>query len=161
MLLCLALAGCGDAEAPASSVAVNKPAAAPGAPDPTANMAMAVTPGQGSGAVDLKFRVLSRPVPNEPLDIDLALIPREASQSLRLIVQNTDGLRIVSGQELPAVKGAVPGVALMHRLTLRPTSDGVYTVSAVALIDSATASITRTFSIPLIVGTGVGSATAQ
>lgn len=52
-------------------------------------------------------------------------------------------------------KGAEPGVPLTHRLTLVPARDGVFSISAVALIDTDRSSVTRTFAIPVIVGEGV------
>jgi hypothetical protein len=151
---CLAV-GCGEKAPDAPAAPADAPSKRASGPDPTAGMVAAVTPGQSGRVADLKFRIGSRPVPGQPVEIELALIPRATTTSVRLIVQGADGLQIRSGQELPTVRGAAPGVPLMHRLTLVPTRDGIFSVAAVALVDTESSSITRTFAIPLIVGEGV------
>ncbi len=137
--------------APASATAAQAPRKTPLSPD----MVSAVSGSKGSVAVDLKFALLSRPEPGRPLDIDLAVIPTDAAATIRVIIQNTDGITITGGQEVTIQKGAEPGVPLTHRLTLVPARDGVFSISAVALIDTDRSSVTRTFAIPVIVGEGV------
>ncbi len=136
---------------PAAAPAAAAPRKAPLSPD----MVSAVSGSKGSAAVDLKFALGSRPEPGRPLDIEMAVIPADASATIRLIVQNSDGLAITAGQEMTIPKGAEPGTALMHRVTIVPARDGVFSLSAVALIDTDKSSLTRTFAIPIIVGEGV------
>lgn len=137
--------------APASTSTTQAPRKAPMSPD----MVSAVSGSKGSVAVDLKFALLSRPEPGRPLDIDLAIIPTDAAATIRVIVQNTDGISITGGQEVTIPKGAEPGVPFNHRVTIVPARDGVFSLSAVALIDTDRSSVTRTFAIPVIVGEGV------
>jgi len=126
---------------------------------PSANlpphMVSAVSGGKSSSSVDLKIALATRPEPGRPLDIDLAVIPREPEATVRLIVQNTDGIAITGGQEVTIPKGAEPGVPVTHRVTVLPARDGIFSLSAVALVDSDKSSVTRTFAIPIIVGEGV------
>lgn len=119
------------------------------------DMVSAVTGSKSEAAVDLKFALQSRPEPGRPLDIDLAVIPLDASARIRVIVQNTDGLEITQGQEMAVPEGAEAGVPLIHRLTVVPARDGVFSLSAVALVDTDKSSMTRTFAIPIIVGEGI------
>ncbi len=141
-----------DAAAPAAAPASAKaPRQAPLSPD----MVSAVSGSKSDAAVDLKFALLSRPEPGRALDIDLAVIPLDRSATIRVIVQNTDGLTITAGQEMTVPRDAEAGVPLIHRVTIVPARDGVFSLSAVALVDTDKSSVTRTFAIPIIVGEGV------
>lgn len=119
------------------------------------DMVSAVSGSKASSAVDLKFLLRSRPEPGRPLDIDLAVIPKDSQANIRLIVQNTDGFEITAGQQVSIPKGVEQGVAVVHRLTVVPARDGVFSLSAVALVDTDKTSVTRTFAIPVIVGEGI------
>ncbi|MGD9597397.1 MAG: hypothetical protein AB7G76_03380 [Steroidobacteraceae bacterium] len=136
------------APTPATSTAPRK---APLSPD----MVSAVSGSKSAAAVDLKFALTSRPEPGRALDIDLAVIPLDRSATIRVIVQNTDGLTITAGQEMRVPPGAEAGVPLIHRVTIVPARDGIFSLSAVALVDTDKSSVTRTFAIPIIVGEGV------
>jgi hypothetical protein len=154
LLAVACVAGCDRApETRSESAPAAKAPAAPTALPP--HMVSAVSGGKGNSSVDLKFALTSRPEPGRPLDIDLAVIPREADVTVRVIVQNTDGIAITAGQEVKIPKGAEPGVPVTHRLTVLPARDGIFSLSAVALVDSDKSSVTRTFAIPIIVGEGI------
>lgn len=154
LLAIACIAGCDRTPETATEAAPAARTSAPAAALPP-HMVSAVTGGKGNSSVDLKFALASRPEPGRPLDIDLAVIPREPDVAVRVIVQNTDGIAITAGQEVKIPKGAEPGVPVTHRLTVVPARDGIFSLSAVALVDSDKASVTRTFAIPIIVGEGV------
>jgi len=61
------------------------------------------------------------------------------------------------GDKTPQIEHPQVGVAITHTVTIIPRRDGVFYVSAVVLADSATESVTRAFSIPVIAGTGVSA----
>lgn len=151
-LLLVAVTGCGSEPAPEAQPAVAKPASKP---DAAADMVSGVTAGKGDSQVDLKFAIGARPEPGVPLVIEVALTPRAPSNQLRLIFQAADGIDIREGQDMPVIQNAAPGTPVAHRVTVVPLRDGIFSLSAVALFDSDTASITRTFVIPIIVGQGV------
>ena len=140
-----------EAATPAAPASASTPRKAALPPD----MVSAVSGSKGNAAVDLKFALASRPEPGRPLDIELAVIPSDAAATIRVIVQNADGLAITAGQEMSIPRGAEPGVPLMHRVTVVPERDGIFSLSAVALVDTDRSSLTRTFAIPIIVGEGI------
>lgn len=153
-LLALGMLGACDRapEAPARAPATK---AQPQKSPLSSDMVSAVTGSKSAAAVDLKFALLSRPEPGRPLEIDLAVIPLDAAATIRVIVQNTDGIEITRGQEMVVPAGAEAGVPVIHRLTVVPARDGIFSLSAVALVDTDKSSVTRTFAIPVIVGEGV------
>ncbi|HNR23637.1 MAG TPA: hypothetical protein PKL49_11515 [Steroidobacteraceae bacterium] len=154
LLAVACVAGCDSAPENSTESAPAARASAP-APALPPHMVSAVAGGKGNSSVDLKFALVSRPEPGRPLAIDLAVIPREADVTVRVIVQNTDGIAITAGQEVTIPKGAEPGEPVIHRLTVLPARDGIFSLSAVALVDSDKTSVTRTFAIPIIVGEGI------
>ena len=48
-----------------------------------------------------------------------------------------------------------------HTLRILPKRDGIFVVSAVVSVDTASESLSRTFSIPLIAGQGLGEFAAK
>ncbi|MGE0581047.1 MAG: hypothetical protein AB7P31_02745 [Steroidobacteraceae bacterium] len=151
VLACLGACNRSPEPATTSAPAASAPRKAPLSPD----MVSAVSGSKGGSAVDLKFALASRPEPGRPLDIDIALVPSDAAATIRVIVQNIDGIAITAGQEVTIPRGSEPGVPIVHRVTVVPERDGIFSLSAVALIDTDRTSLTRTFAIPIIVGQGV------
>lgn len=151
-LLLVVLLGCESEPVPQAAPAATT---AGQSQDAAADMVTGVTAGKGNSMVELKFAIGARPEPGVPLVIDIALTPTEKSNQLRLIFQATDGLEISEGQDTASIQNANPGVPIAHKVKVVPLRDGIFALSAVALFDSDTASITRTFVIPIIVGQGV------
>ncbi len=150
-VVCLGACDRSPEGAPATAPGASAPRKAPVSPD----LVSAVSGSRGAAAVDLKFALASRPEPGRAFDIELVVIPRDPAATIRVIVQNTDGLSITAGQEMTIPKGAEAGVAVAHRVSIVPARDGIFSLSAVALIDTEKSSVTRTFAIPVIVGEGV------
>jgi hypothetical protein len=156
-VLLAALSGCGKTEhadsapAPARHVAKKPQDAAALA---LANMVSAVGNGKPYGDIELKFDLRAHPVVGEPADIDLALIPTQDLDRVSAVFQAVDGLEVTKGAKAPEVLHPPAGVPITHTLTVVPHRDGVFYVSAVVLADAASETVTRNFSIPLIVGAG-------
>jgi hypothetical protein len=120
-------------------------------------MVSAVGAGKSDAGVDLKFDLRGAPEVGEPVDIDVALIPRNELNQVYATFQATEGLEITKGDKTAQIEHPQVGVAITHTVTIIPRRDGVFYVSAVVLADSATESITRAFSIPVIAGTGISA----
>jgi len=118
-------------------------------------MVAAVGAKPGSGLVDLRFSIAKRPQVNEPVDIELALTPSVELEHLFARFQVADGLQLVSGGETDHVEHSPAGIAVGHKLTVIPKTDGIFYVTAVVLADSDKESIARNFNIPIIAGQGL------
>jgi hypothetical protein len=119
--------------------------------DPTAKMARAVTAGKSSAPVELKYDVLVKPQPGEPIEIDLALIPGADVDSLSVAVTATPGLEIVSTPTAsfgPLKAGEVAN----HKITARAAKVDVVYITVTATLTAVGTSQARSFAIPLIVG---------
>jgi hypothetical protein len=160
LALALLVAGCGGGDEAGAGAA--QPASGAGGNAGTAkprtaadDMVAAASPSRAANNVELKFAIAKRPATGQPLEIDLQILPKVANTSLRVMVQNTDGVTVQSGAEFERMNGAEPNVPLTHRVIVLPERDGIFAISAITLIDTKDVSLTRVFAIPIIVGEGV------
>jgi hypothetical protein len=121
-------------------------------------MVAAVSSSKTPGNVELRFTIPERPQIGQRTQIELSLIPTVELERLVARFQVPDGLELVSGSETPRVDRPAPGAEISHTLVVVPKSDGIFNITAVVLTDSATESVSRTFSIPLIAGAGLPEA---
>jgi hypothetical protein len=121
-------------------------------------MVSAVAAGKPSGDIELKFDLRERPVVGEPVDIDLAIITARDLERVYANFQAGDGLQLTQGAKTPEIAHPAAGVPITHTLTVVPQREGVFYVSAVVLADSASQSVTRSFSIPLIAAPAASAA---
>ena len=163
-LLCAAvvLCGCSSGESPGAPAGSARPApAAPRKPQPAAglvspDMVGAAATGSGSAAVQVKFELKGRPAVAQPLDIDLAIVPSTGSfDRISGRVEVGEGLELAAGREIPPTDRPVQGVPILHSIRVLPKKDGIFTVNAVLSLESATQTSSQTFSIPVIVGSGL------
>jgi hypothetical protein len=156
ILLSSLLLGCGEA---GTTRVKSEPVASAAAADRTETMVSAVSSGKPGAAVDLKFDLGKRPRVGEPLDVAVAVTTRAADiDELRVVFQSTEGVEVVGGAQLGPVAKPADGQTFSHTVRVLPKQDGVYYISAVALVEAAASgvsSIARTFAIPIIVGDSV------
>ena len=166
--LLLALHGCGSSKdsteaggKKSASNASRKHVIEPGNLPP-ADMVAAVSAGKGGPPVGLKFELRASPQAGQPLDLDFAVLPDAQSiERINAKFQGSDGLDVVDGGDLAAVDKPAQGSVIRHVVRVLPKQDGIYTITAAISVDLASDSITRTFTIPIIVGEGLPELTAN
>jgi hypothetical protein len=125
-------------------------------------MVAAVSTARSGPPVELKFELRQAPQPNQPLDVDVAVLTDVPGIThLRARFQGGAGIDIVEGADLDPVEKPPVNSVIRHVLQVLPKQDGVYALSAVLSVDTETDSLTRAYSIPIIVGTGVVQAAAN
>ncbi len=167
LMVAFGLAGCGSSSDSASKAeAKNKKAHTHVAIDPsnraTADMVEGVTLAKGGLPVELKYELREAPQAGQPLDVDIAVLPG-ATPINRIYAkfQGGQGLDLVEGGELAGVDKPPSGTPIRHVVRVLPKADGIYTVSATVAVDTANDSMTRTYTIPVIVGDGLPDDTAK
>jgi hypothetical protein len=131
-----------------------------GAVDPTqrppGDMVSAVSAGKGGPPVELKYELRGAPEAGKPMDVDIAVLP-DAPAIARLYgrFQGSDGIELVDGSELAAIEKPAQGSVIRHVIRVVPKEDGIFTVNAAVSVELADDSVTRTFTIPVIVGAGL------
>jgi len=151
------LCGCGSKQA-ATTAAPAATAHRPASPAQTLarNMVSAVPASKPTALpMQVRFALRARPAVAQPLDIGLSLVPTAAIDRISGKVVTDDGLELVEGGEIAAADRPAEGVPIEHTVKLLPRRDGVFTVNAVLTVGSGTQTSTETFSMPVIVGTGV------
>lgn len=160
LLVVLPLAACGDS-APEKSADAKTATTAPKKAKLNDNMVAAVSAGKSSTVVGVYFALGNAPTIGTALPIDVAIVPHQDFTSLqaRFYTQG-DGLTLVSGDLLPPSTNARSETPLDHKMVLMPRKEGVYMVSVNLETEGTEGSVSRIFSIPVIVAPAVTAAPA-
>jgi len=162
------LVGCGSSSGSGhdSAAAKAKKAHSQVSTDPAerspADMVAGVSAAKAGPPIALKFELREPPQAGQLLDVDVAIV--SDSPGINRVYgrfQGGEGLEVVDGGELPPVAKPAQGSVIRHVLRVLPKQDGIFTVSATVAVDVADDSITRTYSIPVIVGDGLPDETAK
>jgi hypothetical protein len=153
------LAACGRGEERVAKAPAPSKAAANGAtvtPAPAESpedkhMANAVVTGKTTAPVDLKYDVLAKPDVGQPFEIELALLPRLAADTLEVEVTGIPGLTIVSGGAAK-FDGVTSGGRHVVKVLARADAAGIYYANVVVRMATKVQTEVRTFSVPVAVG---------
>jgi hypothetical protein len=150
----LGLIACGQsAEPPAGKAApatpkTTRPVGAPLERDTVraVNAAHSTTP------IDLRFELQDKPMVNTASGISLAVIPDAKSviSHIRLSFQTVDGLDLADTGPV-SIDRPEPGVALTQNVGVVPRRAGVLYLTVTALIDDDNGSLSRSYTIPIVV----------
>jgi hypothetical protein len=153
--LAAVLAACGGSGKPAASQVAGpaKPAVTATPTDPDdADMVSAVSGANSATPLALKFRIAAQPRNGESVHVQLAVVPDPAVDidALNIAMQVSDGLKLESP---PQAKYTDPARGQTQHLeaVIHATKAGVLSLYVTILVDTADASLTRNYTIPLIV----------
>jgi hypothetical protein len=120
------------------------------------HMVAAVSASKSSLIIGVHFALGAQPVVGKPLPVDIAVLPHQPFTAVSAQFDGPEGLAVTGGKVMPAQPAMEPGKVLTHKLTLEPSREGVFMVTAAVDTDSENGMITRIYSIPVIVtGSGV------
>ena len=120
--------------------------------DPTAKMARAVGNGKPGAAVDIKYDFRAKPEVGKPVDVKLAFIANPGVESITATITDMEGITVAGGLN-PQFNNAQAGQPYEHTFSLLANKPGVYYIAVEVTTQIGGASSSRTFSIPLSVGT--------
>jgi hypothetical protein len=149
----LLLAGCDD-RAPAEEAAPAKPPSKvtnPVTPLPP-EMVAAVASTRNNTVVSVHFALKGTPTVGKPLPVDIAIVPHVPVLALTVHFEARDGLALATGNVLERLADPRPEAAIKHQLILLPAKEGVFMVAAIVETERSDGSVSRVFSIPVIVG---------
>lgn len=149
----LALAACGSEPEPDSAAATaSKPGAqAPAPDDPMARMARAVGSGKPGAAVQIRYDFSAKPAIGTPTQLQIAFIPNAGVDAMEVAVNGMDGVTL-AGPLMASFADVEPSKPYMHTVSVLPDRAGVFYLSVVATTQIGNQSLSRTFSIPFVVG---------
>jgi hypothetical protein len=164
------ISGCGSGDKPAAASSTTS-TQAPKTPKKTAgkpgelalpDMVSAVGATKAGPPVELKFALATRPEVGQPMDLEIAVIPRAPiPESIWASFQVADGLEIVDGSQLERVDNVVENTPIRHVVKVIPKRDGIFALTVAVSFVQANQEWTRTFSIPVIAGEGLPEQVAK
>jgi hypothetical protein len=160
VLLLAALSGCvsvscGDsAPAPAGP---GNPKTSARKPSVVDNMVAAVSAGKSATAVGVHFLLGNAPSVGKALPVDVVVLPHVDFTSLRARIESQSGLTLISGDGIAPMSGVVAEKAIAHKVVLMPQSEGVYMITVNLETEGSEGTVSRIFSIPVIVTPSSGT----
>jgi hypothetical protein len=154
------VSACGSEDAsPQAAAQTAKPAepapkrvaAKPAVVDPTEKMAHAVGNGKPGAAVEIRYEFQSKPEVGKPTQIEIAFIPNAGTDALNATFTGMDGIT-VAGQLSAHFDKLEQGKPYKHSISLLPEAAGVYYITVSVETQISGSSLSRTFSIPFVVG---------
>jgi hypothetical protein len=142
----------GSTDGPGTAIAAKN-----GVPNGPTDLVAAVSNG-GDSPVGLKFQLGQRPVSGQPLVITLQLVANQALEHLEARFLPDDDLTLTQGGDFDAQGHLDAGEAVDHAVTVIPAHDGVHTVLATLTTGVAAEAVSRSFVIPIVVGSTVAAA---
>ena len=155
-----ALAACDDAppeqRQPASAA---KPVPPPTVARVANDMVAAVSAGKTATAVGVHFALGKVPAVGEALPIEIAIVPHRKFAALEAHFTAPDGLNLTVGETFGPRTDVDAEKSIQHQLVLLPTREGVFMMTASVNTDGEEGSLTRIFSIPVIVSPAQAAST--
>jgi hypothetical protein len=155
------LGGCGSGSS--SSAADKAKAAARRVIKPADNLVTALGIAKSTGVpVQVRFDLRERPEVGQPVDVDLVIVPKSAAVD-RIVgkVEADEGLELLEGAQIAASERPAEGAEIHHPLKVRAKRDGIFTFSALLTVDAGGQTLTESFAMPLIAGTGMSDQPAK
>lgn len=156
------LSACGDPPEkeqgntpPASKVPATKTASI------SKDMVAAVSSGKTSSAISVHFALRATPTVNTALPVDVAIVPHRDFSSLVVRFDTQEGLATTTGNSFGPKTDVKSEEPLTHQLVLLPTREGMFMVTSSVETESAEGSVSRIFSIPVIVAAAGAPAPAE
>ena len=166
LMLALVLCACSHKEAtesaagtPAAARAAAARARASGAGALARALVGAVTqtkPGTAPLPVQVKFALRARPELNQPVAIDVQLIPTASNlDRISARVDAEEGLELVGTTELPPAERPLENTPIDRSVEVLAKQNGIFTVTATVAVDMGGQVSTQLYQFPVIAGSGL------
>jgi hypothetical protein len=147
----LALAACGSESEPEATAKAPQHTQPAEREDPTAHMARAVGNGKPGAAVEIRYDFGSKPTVGAPTELQIAFIPHAGVDSMDINISGMEGVT-VSGPLTASFTEVEPQKPYMHTLSVLPDRGGVFYLAVVVTTQIGDQNLSRTFSVPFVVG---------
>jgi len=152
LLACAFAAACDDApepqkttQGPAATAPATKEAQLPG------NMVAAVSAGKSASMIGLHFALEDVPSVGKPLPVAIAIVPHRQFASIRALFEAPEAIALATGKQFEPKTNVKADTVLPHKIILQPIQEGVFLVTAAVETEGDEGTVTRIYSIPVIV----------
>jgi hypothetical protein len=157
LALLAALAGCGGDDAPARAKTTKpaetaEPAVDPAVAEATQRTTGALTIGRATAPVELRFALGSAPRVGQPVAVELALVTQVPVPTMNVDVTAEPEVRIVEPTASVQLEKVQAGTLQTVKVQAVPTRAGTSTVTVAVHLHQPTGSESRTFQLPIVVG---------
>ena len=155
------LAACdGSPEQTDTQVSPTPQSGAPKSAGLAPDMVAAVSGGNTATVLGVHFALRAAPTVNQALPIDIVIVPHRDFTALQAHFETRDGLTLTAGNVLAPQGDAPAEKRLTHQLVLLAAREGVFMVTVVVETEGADGTVTRIFSIPVIVAPSAAAGAA-
>jgi hypothetical protein len=153
LLACALAAGCDDAPAPKAAPTQGGASAKPASKEAQlpANMVAAVSAGKSAAMISVHFALVAVPTVGKPLPVDIAIVPHRPFTSVRAFFEAPDAVIMATGDVFAPQTDVKAETVIAHKVLLQPTQEGVFLVTAAVETEGEDGTVTRIYSIPVIV----------
>lgn len=145
----IAPAACGSRPDPAAQAPQGAKVAAP--EDPLGRFARAVGSGKPGAAVEIRYDFSGKPAVGSPVEVQIAFIPHAGVDAMEIVINGMEGVTLTGAQSASFTE-VEPQKPYVHTLTVQPDRSGVFYLSVVVTTQIGNQSLSRTFSVPFVVG---------
>ncbi len=147
------LAACDDAPPeqpqPASGAT---PASPPKVAQIASDMVAAVSAGKTATAIGVHFSLGKVPTVGEALPMEIAIVPHRKFATVQAHFEGPEGLNVTVGENFGPRADVAAETSIQHQVVLLPARDGIFMLTVSVNTTSEEGDVTRSFSIPVIVG---------
>jgi hypothetical protein len=109
-------------------------------------------PDKPDAGIEFKYQPAAPTAAGQPVGLDFALVPQSASPFMRVMVAMSAGLSLRQSSVPPVERNVQGGTEYWYQLIVVPHGTGTFNVSVVATLGEGMETLTRTFSIPVVIG---------
>ena len=158
---CSLLAACGNSgsepDVSKTESGKLKPAKKPGIAE---QMVAAVSTSRSATVIGVYFSLAKTPTAHQALPVDIVLVPHQKLARVVVHFDGQDGVTVVSGDAMEPKADVDAESAIKHQLVLMPTAEGVFMINASVETEGSEGTVSRVFSIPIIVAASEPAAPA-
>ena len=99
----------------------------------------------------MHFALQASPSVGKPLPVEIAIVAHQPFASIHALFESPDAIPMSTGHRFEQQKDVKAETVLSHKLLLQPSEEGVFLVTAAVETEGDEGSVTRIYSIPIIV----------
>lgn len=115
------------------------------------NMVSAVSASKTSGLIGVHFKLEAPPVVGMPVGVEIAIIPHRQFNALHVLFETPEAVILATGDRFDAPGEVKAETVLAHKVVVQPNQEGVFLITAAVESESEEGTLTRIYSIPVIV----------
>ena len=115
------------------------------------SMVSAVSASRTAGLIGVHFKLESPPVVGKPVGVEIAIIPHRPFTALHALFETPDAVILAMGDRFDAPGDLKAETLFSHKVVVQPTQEGVFLITVAVESESEEGTVTRIYSIPVIV----------